>query len=344
MFNQVAFNKKTFGQLNTTIVTVNTLFGLNTEIDATVVKYGEFTQEQLKLTSEKITSNLVKVGSCVDSPMSLSVNSVIPKVTYHPEVLQTIITLNSSCKVTMEQQLFLETKFNLSSKGNFILHKFVYSKDSIMSLNTSLKLLKDIIKSINAEIKISTEINFVKLVNGIDIKSQLKINTEASSILTLLGIGTSKCDISTEIGIPLITKFVVGLGSVAKLSTFNTPTIVKYNNAEIGMNMNSKCTPMIVKYGISTNDIPMKITSFAGGKLGAEKYIILENMSLKPGDELIIDTCKMLITINGKNSMKYLTADSEFFSLLPGDNEIQYYDESNERNIMVDITWKDRWL
>lgn len=344
MFNQVAFNKKTFGQINTTIVTVNMLFGLNTEIDATVVKYGEFTQEQLKLTSKKITSNLVKVGSCVDSPMSLSVNGVIPKVTYHPEVLQTIMTLNSSCKVTMEQQLFLETKFNLSSKSNFILHKFVYSNDSIISLNTSLKLLKDIIKSINVEFKISTGINFVKLVNGIDIKSQLKINTDALSILTLLGTGMSKSNIYTEIGAPLITKFAIGLGSVSQLSAFNIPTIVKYNNSEIGMSINSKCTPMIIKYSESKNDTPIKITTFAGGKLGAEKYIILENMALKPGDELIIDTCKMLITINGKNAMKYLTADSEFFNLLPGNNEIQYYDESIIRDIMVDITWKDRWL
>jgi len=65
---------------------------------------------------------------------------------------------------------------------------------------------------------------------------------------------------------------------------------------------------------------------------------------LAPGDELIINTDEMTVTINGQNGMRYFSMDSDFFKLLSGENKIVYSDCSGSRDVLVDIIWKDRWL
>ena len=69
-----------------------------------------------------------------------------------------------------------------------------------------------------------------------------------------------------------------------------------------------------------------------------------EDLVLCPGDELVINTCDLTVTLNGLNAMEYFAADSEFITLLNGKNIIEYNDESGTRNISFDIIWKDRWL
>jgi len=65
---------------------------------------------------------------------------------------------------------------------------------------------------------------------------------------------------------------------------------------------------------------------------------------LAPGDELIINTDEMTVTVNGQNGMRYFSMDSDFFKLLSGENKIVYSDGSSSRDVLVDIIWKDRWL
>jgi hypothetical protein len=67
-------------------------------------------------------------------------------------------------------------------------------------------------------------------------------------------------------------------------------------------------------------------------------------LALAPGDELIINTDEMTITVNGQNGMRYFSMDSDFFKLLSGENKIVYSDRSGSRDVLVDIIWKDRWL
>jgi hypothetical protein len=52
----------------------------------------------------------------------------------------------------------------------------------------------------------------------------------------------------------------------------------------------------------------------------------------------------MTVSVNGQNMMKFVSDDSEFFSLLPGDNEIIYTDGVTTRKVSIDILWKDRWV
>ena len=78
--------------------------------------------------------------------------------------------------------------------------------------------------------------------------------------------------------------------------------------------------------------------------LSGESIIKLLGLVLKPGDELVIDTCEMTVTVNGINAMKYVSDDSDFFNLRTGDNQIVYTDGVSSRKISIDILWKDRWV
>lgn len=73
-------------------------------------------------------------------------------------------------------------------------------------------------------------------------------------------------------------------------------------------------------------------------------HINLKDIVLKPGDELIIDTDLMTVTLNGQNAMRYFSSQSDFFKLAPGENIIAYSDDSETKEYSVDILWKDRWL
>ena len=69
----------------------------------------------------------------------------------------------------------------------------------------------------------------------------------------------------------------------------------------------------------------------------------LAGLVLRPGDEVVIDTDKMTVTVNGQNALKYLSADSDFFQIAPGDNTLTFTAQGGNK-ADVFILWKDRWL
>lgn len=79
--------------------------------------------------------------------------------------------------------------------------------------------------------------------------------------------------------------------------------------------------------------------------VSGEAIIELEGINLEPGDEIVIDTDKMTVTLNGTNAMKYVSDDSDTdLTLLNGVNTIIYSDNAGSRAVNIDIIWKDRWL
>lgn len=101
----------------------------------------------------------------------------------------------------------------------------------------------------------------------------------------------------------------------------------------------------ITKNLLATSDpAEMEMLGEANQVISGESIIVLEGVALAPGDELIIDTEKMTVTINGINGMKHFSVDSEFFTLLNGDNVVIYSDNQTVRDVNIDIIWKDRWL
>jgi len=74
------------------------------------------------------------------------------------------------------------------------------------------------------------------------------------------------------------------------------------------------------------------------------EYIELPNLTLEAGDELIIDTDRKTITLNGVNIMRYLSRASEFFNFNPRENEIEYLSSNPNDQVEIRILWKDAWL
>ena len=72
--------------------------------------------------------------------------------------------------------------------------------------------------------------------------------------------------------------------------------------------------------------------------------ISLPDIVLKPGQELIIDTNEMTVTIDGENAIHLLSADSDFFALMQGENIITYSDNAEGRTAGLKVVWKDVWL
>lgn len=74
-----------------------------------------------------------------------------------------------------------------------------------------------------------------------------------------------------------------------------------------------------------------------------EEYIELNGITLRPGEQLEIDTCALTATINGQNVMHLLSRDGDFFDFFPGANEIEII-ASGAGAVAVDTFWKDKWL
>ena len=73
----------------------------------------------------------------------------------------------------------------------------------------------------------------------------------------------------------------------------------------------------------------------------AKEEALIEGVNMVAGDELIIDTEHMTVTLNGANIIDRVSDDSAFFKLQPGENDIIV---EGGTTADVKILWKDRWL
>lgn len=84
--------------------------------------------------------------------------------------------------------------------------------------------------------------------------------------------------------------------------------------------------------------------SFASGS-GVSTYgsvtFVLEGVHMLPGDELVIDTEHMTVTLNGVNIVDRITDSSAFFHLMSGVNQLTV---EGGTQADIRILWKDRWL
>lgn len=69
--------------------------------------------------------------------------------------------------------------------------------------------------------------------------------------------------------------------------------------------------------------------------------MVIEGVNMVAGDELVIDTEHMTVTLNGENIVDKITDASAFFKLKAGENEITVEGGSTAD---IKVLWKDRWL
>jgi hypothetical protein len=71
----------------------------------------------------------------------------------------------------------------------------------------------------------------------------------------------------------------------------------------------------------------------------------LNDISLEPGQTLVIDTDNFNVFKDGVLSVDSVTSDSIFIQLLPGENEIDFQtDEVENKELDVTFIWQNRWL
>lgn len=167
-----------------------------------------------------------------------------------------------------------------------------------------------------------------------------KFNVQSSQTIGNSGIGLIVMSTNTV----QVSKTISAKGSTSLCLKHNVDgTIVKYINGYSSLLLDAygKGTKIFIVAGNIAN---MVMKTESNQSLAGESAIILKGLILKPGDELIINTCDMTITINGQNAMEYFSDESDFFKLLSGINTLIYSDGNTNRNIYFDVIWKDRWL
>jgi len=157
----------------------------------------------------------------------------------------------------------------------------------------------------------------------------------SNSGIALLKLGTIPVDVQRTIS-------ANGQASM-KLSGLSDGTIVRYAAGSCLFTLGSYADGTKV-FIVEAEDAALVMLTQATQQLSGEQVMRFEDLVLKPGDELVINTCDLTVTLNGQNAMEYFAADSEFITLLNGENTIEYNDESESREISFDIIWKDRWL
>lgn len=157
----------------------------------------------------------------------------------------------------------------------------------------------------------------------------------SNSGIALLKLGTMPVDVQRTIS-------ANGQASM-KLSGLSDGTIVRYAAGSCLFTLGSYADGTKV-FIVEAEDAALVMLTQATQQLSGEQVMRFEDLVLKPEDELVINTCDLTVTLNGLNAMEYFAADSEFITLLNGENTIEYNDESGAREISFDIIWKDRWL
>lgn len=81
--------------------------------------------------------------------------------------------------------------------------------------------------------------------------------------------------------------------------------------------------------------------SGSGVSTYGQEVMTIEGVNMVAGDELVIDTEHMTVTLNGENIIDRVSDASVFFKLMSGVNDIIV---EGGTTADVRIVWKDRWL
>ena len=122
-----------------------------------------------------------------------------------------------------------------------------------------------------------------------------------------------------------------------------------YNRTPYNKTTYNRTTSIVFEWLATANaetdtSATLKIIRYLDGT-GVSTYgsvtMVIEGVNMVAGDELIIDTEHMTVTLNGANIIDRVSDDSAFFKLQPGENDIIV---EGGTTADVKILWKDRWL
>jgi hypothetical protein len=142
------------------------------------------------------------------------------------------------------------------------------------------------------------------------------------------GVAVAAVEIHTSIG-KGITAVTVGVGNLSrKLSLKRTITATATATAHAWkrMYLSLLATSVAIASRIAASEV-----------FGWEFH-----GDFAPGDRILIDGDKLLVTHNGANVMHLVDGNIPFLN--PGDNILKYTDSEGERTITLTVQWRGRWL
>lgn len=139
--------------------------------------------------------------------------------------------------------------------------------------------------------------------------------------------------------------YSANLDGNASLLIIATGLLIRTQTIEGNANLNLTAEGSIIRARHISADALFTLTLDNVG-FDAFRYemISLPGLVVRPGDELIIDMENMTVTMNGQNVMRFLSRDSEFFRLNPGNNELTYQCTVPTGRVDIRILHKDAWI
>ena len=128
-----------------------------------------------------------------------------------------------------------------------------------------------------------------------------KFNRKGSQASAITGSSTIEVD--SNIDDVKIKLFAKGLTSDTRIDAAAIGLLYKYfkGATEFKLNTNSNATLKLFNINMLTVDIELQAEAL-GSNIG-EEFIALEGIQLRPGEEMVINTCDLTATINRENAI-----------------------------------------
>ncbi len=179
--------------------------------------------------------------------------------------------------------------------------------------------------------------------NTVDFYGFIDLALEASARINAISNfqGTSETELSIEGNI----NYSVNMQGNAEMELLLDGAIIKSISFDGSSIMLIHASGEIVRQRFFDGEagLVLEVTS-QGFNTYRYEYIKLPDLILRTGDELIINTDEMTVTLNGQNVIQYLSRDSEFFLFNPRENDIIYTSGNANDKVDIKILWKDAFL
>lgn len=154
-----------------------------------------------------------------------------------------------------------------------------------------------------------------------------KFNVPVNSVVSItaiaeIEIGPIELEPTIEIYIPKTVSSI----EVGSLSTPEAQISDRSGIGEIAIDsINFGFAEIATSVGISA----LEVGSSAISSMLGEDYIQITGFNLLPGQQVEIDMCNFMVSINGENAIHLLDNTGDFFELLSGGNELEVVDRKS---------------
>lgn len=159
-----------------------------------------------------------------------------------------------------------------------------------------------------------------------------------SEVFAFEWLSTVYADAATTASLLIIRRFAASVEAVASASG----NFIRVLFFDSGAEATTEAIGVYIRTLFFASEVDA--IAYASGT-GVSNYgsvtLVIDGVNMSAGDELVIDTEHMTVTLNGANIVDRITDASAFFKLMSGENEIIV---EGGTTADIRVLWKDRWL